>query len=271
MIRLYTLALADKPAYSAMNRMRRLKNIQPLAKWHLAASYYLTVRRDIAKQMILEVSAIKKENYQNFKNYNYGSTIRDKAIVLEVLNIFEEYVLAKDFVDDIVRKLSSSDWMSTQTTAYSLLAISKFIWYQDISKGFSCNYKLNGDSLGLKSSKSVANIDLVLDQVENGEIEVYNQLEKVLFTSLEIKGNPLYSDDFINNDNNLDMNIKYFSLDDLEINPFEIVQGTDFYVKIENDRDKTTKLAKYLDEFQNFCFDLDINSVLNGSLNFKYR
>mgnify|MGYP001165414517 FL=1 len=44
-----------------------------------------------------------------------------------------------------------------------------------------------------------------------------------------------------------------------------------FYVKIENDRDKTTKLAKYLDEFQNFCFDLDINSVLNGSLNFKYR
>ena len=37
------------------------------------------------------------------------------------------------------------------------------------------------------------------------------------------------------------------------------------------DREKTDKLAKYLEEFQNFCFDLDINNVLNGSINFKFR
>ena len=34
---------------------------------------------------------------------------------------------------------------------------------------------------------------------------------------------------------------------------------------------KISKLADYLIKFQNFCFDLDVNIMLNGSINFKYR
>jgi len=44
-----------------------------------------------------------------------------------------------------------------------------------------------------------------------------------------------------------------------------------FYEKQKKDKEKTNKLAKYLKEFENFCFDLDINNVLNGSIDFKYR
>ena len=45
-----------------------------------------------------------------------------------------------------------------------------------------------------------------------------------------------------------------------------------FFIKsIDNDNQKILKLADYLRNFQNFCFDLDINNVLNGSINFKYR
>ena len=36
-------------------------------------------------------------------------------------------------------------------------------------------------------------------------------------------------------------------------------------------KEKAMKLASYFDEFQNFCFDLDINNMLNGSIDFKYR
>jgi len=36
-------------------------------------------------------------------------------------------------------------------------------------------------------------------------------------------------------------------------------------------KEKAMKLASYFDEFQNFCFDLDINNMLNGSIEFKYR
>ena len=44
-----------------------------------------------------------------------------------------------------------------------------------------------------------------------------------------------------------------------------------FYDGKNQDREKIDKLAKYLEEFQNFCFDLDVNNVLNGSINFKFR
>ena len=44
-----------------------------------------------------------------------------------------------------------------------------------------------------------------------------------------------------------------------------------FYKNVKNNREKTHKLAKYLEEFENYSFDLDVDNVLNGSLDFKYR
>ncbi len=40
--------------------------------------------------------------------------------------------------------------------------------------------------------------------------------------------------------------------------------------KIEDDQN-VSKLADYFEKFQNFCFDLDVNNMLNGSIEFKYR
>ena len=37
------------------------------------------------------------------------------------------------------------------------------------------------------------------------------------------------------------------------------------------DLQKTNDLAQYFAKFENFCFDLDVNNVLNGSINFNYR
>ena len=40
---------------------------------------------------------------------------------------------------------------------------------------------------------------------------------------------------------------------------------------IEIDKENTTKLADYFEKFENFCFDLDINNMIKGSIDFKYR
>ena len=44
-----------------------------------------------------------------------------------------------------------------------------------------------------------------------------------------------------------------------------------FHNKTDFNKEKTDKLANYYDEFNNFCFDLDIDNVLKGLLNFKFR
>ena len=46
-----------------------------------------------------------------------------------------------------------------------------------------------------------------------------------------------------------------------------------YFYNVEKTRDsgKVSKLADYLEKFQNFCFDLDVNNMINGSIDFKYR
>ncbi len=44
-----------------------------------------------------------------------------------------------------------------------------------------------------------------------------------------------------------------------------------FLSKTKKGEENIKKLADYFMKFQNFCFDLDNNNMLNGSINFNYR
>ena len=44
-----------------------------------------------------------------------------------------------------------------------------------------------------------------------------------------------------------------------------------FFTKGKTEEEKMLKLAEYLRKFKDFCFDLDVNIMLNGSIDFKYR
>ncbi len=44
-----------------------------------------------------------------------------------------------------------------------------------------------------------------------------------------------------------------------------------FFTKGKTQDEKMLKLAEYLRKFKDFCFDLDVNIMLNGSIDFKYR
>ena len=75
--RLYTLALAKKPALSAMNRMRETSGIDAMSKWRLAAGYVLAGKPEIGQQLIngLHVKSNEKKYYQP----TFGSEERDQA------------------------------------------------------------------------------------------------------------------------------------------------------------------------------------------------
>ncbi len=44
-----------------------------------------------------------------------------------------------------------------------------------------------------------------------------------------------------------------------------------FHNKNELDDQKVHNLANYLNKFEDFCFDLDVDIMLNGTIDFKYR
>ncbi len=227
--RLYTLALAGKAQLGAMNRLREVNNLQPIAKWRLAATYYLAGKTGVAKELINNLST-KTDDYTELY-YTYGSGLRDKAMILETLILMNKKSLAKQLLDEIASNLSSDNWYSTQTTSYSLLAISKFVTHNS-TKGdmkFKVTYP-NGEE-NIKTSKTFAQIPLNFSNSGMSKLNFENQSGKTLFIRLINQGIPLESND-LKFEKNLEMKVKYFDINGIPIDPGNIKQGTDFVIEV---------------------------------------
>ncbi|MBE0652710.1 MAG: hypothetical protein IH594_02865, partial [Bacteroidales bacterium] len=86
--RLYTLALAGEPDLSSMNRLRESAGLSPIARWRLAAAYALAGKPEVASSLTKELN----DEVEIFDpmNSTFGSSIRDKAMILETLVIMNE-------------------------------------------------------------------------------------------------------------------------------------------------------------------------------------
>ena len=65
-----------------------------------------------------------------------------------------------------------------------------------------------------------------------------------------------------------------FKIDESENSSFlykENLLNKYFYNSKNTNKQNSVKLANYMDDFQNFCFDLNVNNVLKGSINFKFK
>lgn len=122
---LYLLALSDNPEISQMNLIYEnyFKNINNVSKWLLASSYKLIGEERLSKDIAQKLDFSLVEN-EDFKTYTYGSDLRDKSIILGAYyNIFEK--IDENTYKDILEKLQSDDWLSTQTLGYSLMTFAK--------------------------------------------------------------------------------------------------------------------------------------------------
>ncbi|MCK5067680.1 MAG: hypothetical protein KAR16_09580, partial [Bacteroidales bacterium] len=138
--RLYTLALAKKPALGAMNRMREMKELTVTARWTLAGAYLMIGKKEVAERLVAGLTT-SVTSYREL-SYTYGSSLRDQAMILEVITLMGDKVEAKKLVDEIAEKMASGSWYSTQTTSYVLLAIGKFIGKSDASGAMEFEYTL---------------------------------------------------------------------------------------------------------------------------------
>lgn len=123
--RLYVLALAGIPDLAAMNRMKEKKLQNNTAQWLLASAYALCNQPDIARNLIRNVSAAVSPYYQT--GYTFGSALRDKALILQAMVHLRMQQPAWNMLEQISQALSSSEWLSTQTTAFALLTVSGYV------------------------------------------------------------------------------------------------------------------------------------------------
>ncbi|MET3047192.1 alpha-2-macroglobulin family protein [Flavobacterium covae] len=173
--RLYTLALAGVPDLASMNRLRETKGITNETKLRLAATYALVEQSSAANALLLK-SNINDTASQYY--YSYGSEDRNRAMTLESLVLLGQKQKAFTMAVKLAKNLSSDQWMSTQTTAYSLYAMAKFAKYNG-GKGISIELTNGGKSVSINTSKAIIQRTLV-----RGMLDIKNNKNNTLFVRI---------------------------------------------------------------------------------------
>ncbi|MDR1680213.1 MAG: hypothetical protein LBS12_00290 [Prevotellaceae bacterium] len=248
--RLYTLALAKKEELSAMNRLKERQNLSTHARWMLAGAYALAGQRETAVKIIdqlpLEASAAS-----DIPSDTYGSSSRDNAIVLDVLTLIGNKDNAFRMAKQISDAINSSDWLSTQTTAFCLLALSKFALNEKGELHFSVAFA-NDKPQTIKSSKPVYAISIppaaqpaqpapmsmvspsslrALQATSPLTLAFENKAANTLFVRFSIRGIPPAGEEKPA-EHDLAVAVRYLKPDGSELDVARIPQGTDFFADI---------------------------------------
>jgi len=119
------------------------------AVWRLAAAYWYAGQRDVARNMV-EGLSMPEGDYRELAG-TFGSTLRDRAMVLETLilvgtgtNNQEILGRTRNLVEEISGALSSYRWLSTQETAYALIAMAPYMQNNASNNTLNLNYSMSG-------------------------------------------------------------------------------------------------------------------------------
>ena len=226
--RLKTLALAGKPVKGAMNRLRTDANISNMARWQLAAAYALIGKKDVGKQLLAEATTDIKA-YQEL-GYSYGSPLRDKAMALETMRLLEMPNKGYRLLMDISKSLGAHRWYSTHTTAYGLLAISKYYSEHKPDK-LAYNYTVNGKSASSKSEKPMASHAFDAPD-KRQKVSLKNTSNGNLYVRVIRQGKPKAGEEQRIVDSDLNMTVVYRNMKGDKINPKSLPRGEDFYAEV---------------------------------------
>jgi len=224
--RLFTLALAGEPETGAMNRLREIKTLSLQAKWRLAAAYALTGQSLVAKELINRESTEIQE--YNGLYSSYGSRERDWSMMLETLILLNDQTRGAVLARKISGALSSAYWMSTQSTAYCLLAMAKFAEGRT-SGEMVFTYRLgDGKTFTVSSAKPVTQITLPLSRnAKTGHITINNKGQGILFARIIVEGIPEAGNEK-EFSNNLTLDVSYSNHEGKVTDVTKLIQGHDF-------------------------------------------
>ncbi|WP_285058278.1 alpha-2-macroglobulin family protein [Pedobacter ginsengisoli] len=233
--RLYVLALAKRPDIAAMNRLRGFQYLSVTAKWRLAAAYKLAGQNDAAGNLIKGLST-EIQPYNQLGG-TYGSDLRDEAMILETLTLLGRTSSAAQILQTVAAEMGKDSWYSTQTTAYSLLAIAKFCGQTSSSASLKYSYTVDGKKGNVNSAQYIISTPLTFkggSSAGQGAVSVTNTGKGVLFARLILQGQPSAGQNTFlpNNPDALDMSISYKLLNGKPLDPGILRQGTDFYAEV---------------------------------------
>lgn len=221
--RLYTLVLAGAPELGAMNRMKEMQGLSLQAQWRLAAAYALNGKTKAANELVYKARTSVEPYASN--NYIYGSYDRDEAMILETLTLMGKEREAFEQAKVVSNNLKQESWFSTQSTAFSLMAMGRLA--DKLSGTLDFGWTLNGKGQPtVKSAKAVYEASIG-NSPSAGTVIVRNNGKGAINVDL-VSRIQLMVDTLPAMSNNLRLDVRYVAPNGASIAINRLRQGADF-------------------------------------------
>ncbi len=231
--RLYALALEGHAALGAMNRLREHPKLSTVALWRLAAAYELAGQGEAADALV-ENADVEVAPYRELF-FTFGSDLRDEAMILEALILMDRPDQAFPLIRRISARLTSDGDMSTQTTAYALLAMARAAGVAGGQMGadrMEFSYAWNdGAQQTITSAKPMVQLPLEAGDAPSGRMVLHNQGKGWLYPRLVATGLPAPGSETAAR-NGMKLEVAYLTTDGDRLDVDRLDQGTDFVAEI---------------------------------------
>ncbi len=230
--RLYTLALGGQANLGAMNRFKEIKDLSKVSLVVLASAYQLSGNKKTALELLEKYKKTPNQEMQYY--YTYGSELRDKAMLLELLNNLGDAQKGMAILKEIAQQLSTNNWYSTQTTSYSLLACAQFVIKHKLNQKINAKLYVNQKLIStINSSSVIVQVPIAVKDKQKYNITIENNsatgsvFGKVIHSGIPLKGTEKAEN------SNLNLVVNYYNMSGRKIDIQEIKQGEDILVETQ--------------------------------------
>ncbi|MBP5696452.1 MAG: alpha-2-macroglobulin [Treponema sp.] len=225
--RLFVLALANHANLGAMNRLAD-SSMNQGTRLLLAAAYAQSGRKNVAKDLI---SKFKMQDvFFRLTGGSFSSSIREQAIYLFTLTLLNDSHNSGYAAKTVAGNLSGDRWLSTQETAWSLLAL---LPYYNGKESGKAEYKITANNKQTSGSMTkqtvIENLAASDESVQTAEIK--NTGKKTLYGVLTAKGTSVPGTEQARNDG-LSLSVSYLDANGSTVYPGSLKQGDDFKIHV---------------------------------------
>ena len=223
--RLFVLALGQVAEVGAMNRLKESKTLMSMSRYLLAAGYALVGRPDVSKELVVKTTALTTacSGYDQ----TFGSDLRDASIRLMTLCLLDGGKEAALLANEIFKTLASDDWLSTQSTAFSLVALSDYMEKYKMSGSMDFSYAVDGKAKKVSTTRNIWTETLLDKTAFSASLELKNTGKSTLFARLVAEGIPAEGKEEAYA-NGLTLAVSYMDHDGHPVNTSALQQGTNF-------------------------------------------
>jgi uncharacterized protein YfaS (alpha-2-macroglobulin family) len=168
-------------------------------------------------------------NFVNYDHHTYGSVTRNRAMALETMLLLNDKS-AKELAETIAKELSSNRWLSTQTTAYSLVSIGKMV-VKNGGKSMNLNYTSTNKTEKISTNSSFLQRKIEVKEGQNS-ITIQNVDDNIVFARI-INLGKLPLGDELSESRGLSVSMNYKDVQGNKIDIKTLKQGQDFVAEIK--------------------------------------